>query len=192
MSAAGEAAAQRRGLSLRARIHSDKLTIFVLGSPLPAALAQNFVPCVSPAHADIVVVPRVTDLDTEELNEAGLRVWLAVVAMGKAVIAKADLRPDSTADSPSCLRHLKATMRHKCCLAIAAEFAAACPRLVSALQSYATAPKSKWRVSVGEASGDPSETVLKALPDASSFLRRARRLAPARGDHGTYCLRNIL
>ena len=111
--------------------------------------------------------------------------------MGKVVIAKADLRPDSTPDSPSCLRHLKATTQHKCCVAIAAEFAAACPRLVAAFQSCATAPKSKWRVSVGEASDDPSATVLTGLPDASLFLRRARRLAPANGDHGTYCRRNV-
>ena len=64
LSVAGEAAAKRRRLSLRARIQSTKTKIFVLGSPLPAAVAQNFVLCASPAQVDMVVVPRVTDLDT--------------------------------------------------------------------------------------------------------------------------------
>ena len=189
--AAGEAAAKRRRLSLVSRLRSgvDQTRIFVLGSPLPAAVAQKFSVRASLADVEMVVVPRVTDLDTEELDEAGLRVWLAVVATGKTVIAKADVRADTTAASPACVRHLRAT-RNKCCLAITAGFAAACPRLIAALESYASAPGSKWRVSVGEADAERSATVVKALPDMRLFLRRARRLEPTR-NHGTYCRRNV-
>ena len=186
-SATKSAARAGRRISLEARLSADRAVIFVLGSPLRADMAAHFVVRASPAGVDVVVVPHVTDLVIETLGERDLLVWLAVVAGGKTVIARADVQQGTTAASPACLRHQAATRLSALRLNIASAFAEAHPRLVSGLQAYAASPQSKWKVSVGDGGRAGESVMVTTLADFQSVLRRARRLAPARGDHGSYC-----
>jgi len=98
--------------------------------------------------AHLVVVPAVTDLDTETLDAKSLIVWLFVIANGKSLLARSAVTRDSVADEATWLQH-EAAMRYKQTVGLCAEFARVEARLASALQQMAATIGSKWQVQVG-------------------------------------------
>ena len=171
----------------------DPATIFVLGDPLAPNVAAGFQVRVATASlhtADLVVVPKLTDLDTVDMDARALLVWLTVIMRGMSLIARQDVTSATRTDSARCLRHQAGT-RFKQHVGIKADFARAQPRIVSAMQKQSAMKTSNWHVTIGdEWRKSDGVDVISSLTTLQSFLRRARRLQPgARSQHGTYCRR---
>ena len=169
----------------------DPATIFVLGDPLAPDVAAGFqvrVATTSVHTADLVVVPKLTDLATVDLDARALLVWLIVIMRGMSLIARQDVTSSTRTDSARCLRYHAGT-RFKQQVGIKTEFARAQPRIVSVMQS--AMKTSNWHVTIGdEWRKSDGVDVISSLTTLQSFLRRARRLQPgARSQHGTYCRR---
>ena len=138
-----------------------------------------------PSAADLLVVPALEDLDTVDLAQEPLRVWLGAVAAGGAVVARRDVAPDVSAQSPVCVRYQRGT-QFAAKVRVSDAFARTQKGLVLALSSCAAQPGSKWKVATG--GGDPAagEFHVTSLRTCQDFLLGVRRLVPSRGALGSF------
>ena len=186
----GPAARRSRplGQSLVAALRRAASSVYVAGPPLPAEQLGTRRLITSPAlanTADLLIVPAVEDLDPVDLAQDPLLVWLGAVAAGGAVVARRDVAPDVSAQSPVCVRYQRGT-QFAAKVRVSDAFARTQKGLALALSSYAAQPGSKWKVATG--GGDPAagEFHVASLRTFQDFLLGVRRLVPSRGALGTF------
>jgi hypothetical protein len=176
-------AARRRtrlGQSLRGALRRTASSAYVVGAPVPAEQLgkRRLITAAALAFtADLIVVPALEDLDIEDLTEGPLRVWLCAVAAGKALVARRDVTPDISAQSPAVLRYQQGT-RFPAKARVADEFRH--KGLALALSAYAAEPKIKWKVVIGGPTVTASSTSTLSGSFGIVFCRRGS-LSPRAG-----------
>jgi len=172
------------GQTLRAALRRAATPVYVVGPALPAEQVGSRRVVALASSAGLLVVPALEDLDTKDLAEEPLRAWLCAVASGKSLVARQDMAPDVSAESPVCVRYQQGT-RFAAKVRMTAAFANAHKGIVTAIHAYLGDAKNKWKVSLGE-SPEPGEVKVSSLRGFQDFLLRARRLVPSQGAHGYF------
>ena len=134
---------------------------------------------------DLIVVPTLTDLEIQKLGERSLTVWFVAIALGKPIIAHADVTPYTTATSETCLQH-QVGMQTRQLVCLSQKFASEHSQVSKLLQELSKRDCSKWHVRVAASCAVGKWNNVRSLADFQAFVLKARRLARTRGHHGTY------